>query len=41
MPLILYFDEFEICNPLGSHVGIYKLLCILQLLLYLQNMLVE
>jgi len=25
MPLILYFDEFETCNPLGSHAGIYKL----------------
>ncbi|XP_026823800.1 uncharacterized protein LOC105276340 [Ooceraea biroi] len=25
MPLILYFDDFETCNPLGSHAGIYKL----------------
>jgi len=25
MPLILYFDEFETCNPLGSHAGIYEL----------------
>jgi len=24
-PLILYLDEFETCNPLGSHAGIYKL----------------
>lgn len=25
MPLILYYDDFETCNPLGSHAGIYKL----------------
>jgi len=25
MPLILYFDEFETCNLLGSHAGMYKL----------------
>lgn len=25
LPLILYFDEFEINNPLGSHRGIHKL----------------
>nr|XP_023028858.1 uncharacterized protein LOC111517034 [Leptinotarsa decemlineata] len=23
-PLIIYFDEFETCNPLGSHAGVYK-----------------
>lgn len=21
----MYYDDFEICNPLGSHAGIYKL----------------
>lgn len=25
MPLVLYYDDFETCNPLGSHAGIYKL----------------
>lgn len=25
LPLILYFDEFEINNPLGSHRGLHKL----------------
>lgn len=25
LPLIIYFDDFEVCNPLGSHAGIYKL----------------
>lgn len=25
LPLILYFDDFEVNNPLGSHVGIQKL----------------
>ena len=24
-PLFLYFDDFEICNPLGSHAGVHKL----------------
>lgn len=24
-PLILYFDDFETANPLGSHAGVYKL----------------
>lgn len=24
-PLFIYFDEYETCNPLGSHAGIYKL----------------
>ena len=23
--LILYFDELEVCNPLGSHSGVHKL----------------
>ncbi|XP_023309772.1 uncharacterized protein LOC111691352, partial [Anoplophora glabripennis] len=23
-PLFIYFDDFETCNPLGSHAGIYK-----------------
>lgn len=25
LQLILYFDELEVCNPLGSHCGIHKL----------------
>lgn len=25
MPLVLYYDDFETCNPLGSHAGVYKL----------------
>lgn len=25
IPLTFYFDDFETCNPLGSHTGIYKL----------------
>lgn len=25
LPLIIYFDDFEIGNPLGSHAGIHKL----------------
>lgn len=25
IPLTLYFDDFEVCNPLGSHAGVYKL----------------
>lgn len=25
VPLLLYFDEFEVGNPLGSHAGIHKL----------------
>lgn len=25
LPLTVYFDDFEVCNPLGSHTGIYKL----------------
>lgn len=24
-PIFLYFDDFEICNPLGSHAGVHKL----------------
>ena len=24
-PLFLYFDDFEICNPLGFHAGVHKL----------------
>lgn len=23
-PLIIYFDDFETCNPLGSHADVYK-----------------
>ena len=25
LQLIVYFDELEVCNPLGSHSGIHKL----------------
>lgn len=25
LQLIIYFDELEVCNPLGSHSGIHKL----------------
>ncbi|CAG9765739.1 unnamed protein product [Ceutorhynchus assimilis] len=25
LPIILYFDDLEVCNPLGSHAGYYKL----------------
>lgn len=25
LPLVLYFDDFEIGNPLGSHAGVHKL----------------
>ncbi len=25
LQIIAYFDELEICNPLGSHSGIHKL----------------
>ena len=25
LQLILYFDELEVCNPLGSHAGVHKL----------------
>ena len=25
LQLILYYDELEVCNPLGSHSGIHKL----------------
>lgn len=25
LPLSIYFDDFEVCNPLGSHAGVYKL----------------
>lgn len=25
IPLLLYFDDFETSNPLGSHAGVYKL----------------
>ncbi|XP_025835683.1 uncharacterized protein LOC112906156 [Agrilus planipennis] len=25
LPIFIYFDEFEINNPLGSHAGIYKI----------------
>lgn len=25
LPLLLYFDDFECCNPLGSKAGIYKI----------------
>jgi len=28
LPLILYFDDFEIGNPLGSHAGYYKIVCL-------------
>lgn len=28
IPLILYFDDFETCNPFGSHAGIYKLVAV-------------
>lgn len=24
LPLIIYFDDFEVCNPLGSHAGVHK-----------------
>jgi len=29
LPLLLYFDDFEINNPLGSHSGIQNWCCIL------------
>lgn len=25
LQLIMYFDEIEVCNPLGSHAGVHKL----------------
>lgn len=25
LQLIVYFDELEVCNPLGSHSGVHKL----------------
>lgn len=25
LPLLIYFDDFEVDNPLGSHAGIHKL----------------
>ena len=25
LQLIVYFDEVEVCNPLGGHAGIHKL----------------
>ena len=25
LQLIIYFDEIELCNPLGSHAGVHKL----------------
>ena len=25
IPFVLYFDDFEVCNPLGSSSGIHKL----------------
>ena len=25
LQLLAYFDEIEVCNPLGSHSGIHKL----------------
>ena len=25
LQIILYFDELEVCNPLGSHSGVHKL----------------
>ena len=25
LQLIIYFDEIEVCNPLGSHAGVHKL----------------
>lgn len=28
LPLILYFDDLEIGNPLGSHAGYYKIGCL-------------
>lgn len=28
LPLILYFDDFEVGNPLGSHAGYYKIGCL-------------
>lgn len=28
LPLILYFDDFETGNPLGSHAGYYKIGCL-------------
>lgn len=34
LQLILYFDELEICNPLGSHSGVHKLGMIITFLNY-------
>lgn len=28
LPLIIYFDDFEVGNPLGSHAGYYKIGCL-------------
>lgn len=28
IPLVLYFDDFEVDNPLGSHAGCYKIGCL-------------
>jgi len=28
LPLILYFDDFEVGNPFGSHAGCYKIGCL-------------
>ncbi len=25
LQLVMYFDEVEVCNPLGGHCGIHKL----------------
>ena len=25
LQIVIYFDELEVCNPLGSHAGIHKL----------------
>ncbi|KAB0793118.1 hypothetical protein PPYR_12738 [Photinus pyralis] len=25
LPLFIYFDDYEACNPLGSHAGVYKI----------------
>lgn len=25
LPIFLYYDEFEVANPLGSHAGVYKM----------------